>query len=99
MLIDLTKENYYTEIKTGLKLVEFYATWCSHCEKQEYELLKLDKVWIGQVDVDKEEELVIRNAIHSFPTFLIYNDGKEIERFIGYHSKEEIINNLMKYLK
>ena len=54
MLKTLTKENFNEEIKTGLKFVEFYAPWCSYCRKQEEVLKELDKIYIGQVDTEKE---------------------------------------------
>ena len=69
MLKTLTKDNFNEEIKTGLKLVEFYAPWCGYCRKQEEVLKELDKVYIGQVDTEEEVELAIRYSIHTFPTF------------------------------
>lgn len=98
MLKTLTKENFNEEIKTGLKLVEFYAPWCSYCRKQEEVLKELDKIYIGQVDTEKEAELAIRHSVHSFPTFLIFRNGKEVERFSGLRNKYDLMNTITKYL-
>ena len=98
MLKTLTKENFNEEIKTGLKLVEFYATWCGYCAKEEDELLQMDKIYVGQVDVDKNPELVKRLGIHSFPTFLVFQNGREMERFSGFRKKEDLMNILIKYM-
>lgn len=98
MFKTLTKENFNEEIKTGLKLVEFYAPWCSYCNKQEEVLKELDKIYIGQVDTEKEAELAIRYSVHSFPTFLIFRNGKEVERFSGLRNKYDLMNIIMKYL-
>ena len=98
MLNKLTNDNFDNEIKTGLKLVEFYAPWCGYCKKQESELEQMDKVWIGQVNTDEDAEIAIRHGIHSFPTFLVFNNGKEIERFSGLRNKEDLMKILMKYL-
>lgn len=98
MLKELTNNNFSDEIKDGLKLVEFYAPWCGYCKKQEEELEQMDKVWIGQVNTDDNAEIAIKYGIHSFPTFLVFNNGKEIERFSGYRKKEDLMNTLMKYL-
>lgn len=98
MLKTLTKENFNEEIKTGLKFVEFYAPWCSYCRKQEEVLKELDKIYIGQVDTEKEAELAIRYSVHSFPTFLIFRNGKEVERFSGLRNKYDLMNTITKYL-
>ena len=98
MLKELTNENFNDEIKTGLKCVEFFAPWCGYCKKQEDELKQMDKVWIGQVNTDDNAELAIRHGVHSFPTFLVFNNGKEVERFSGLRNKEDLMNILMKYI-
>lgn len=98
MLTKLTKDNFESETKSGLKLVEFFATWCGYCKKQEVELEQMDKVWIGQVNTDDDAELAIKYGIASFPTFLVMKDGKELARFSGLRSKEELMSILMKYI-
>lgn len=98
MITRLTKDNFENETKGGLKLVEFFATWCGYCKKQEPELEQMDKVWIGQVNADDENELAVKFGIAGFPTFLVMKDGKEVTRFSGLRSKEELMNILMKYV-
>lgn len=98
MLIELNTENFDNETKTGLKLVEFYAPWCGYCQKQENELKYLDKVWIGQVNADDNPSLTNKYKISSFPTFLVFNKGKEVRRFSGYRQKEELMNILLDWL-
>lgn len=98
MLKELNKDNFIDETARGLKLIEFYATWCGYCAEQEKELLQMDKIYIGQVDVDSNAELVKKLDIHSFPTFLIYENGREMERFSGYTKKEKLMEALIKYM-
>lgn len=98
MFKTLTKDNFYEEIKSGLKLIEFYTHWCGYCQKQEDVLKELNKIYIGQVDAEKEVELAMRYSIHSFPTFLIFRNGKEVERFSGLRNKYDLMNIIMKYL-
>ena len=98
MITKLTKDNFETETKGGLKLVEFFADWCGYCKKQEAELEQMDKVWIGKVNADDENELAIKHGIAGFPTFLVMKDGKEVTRFSGLRSKEELMNILMKFV-
>ena len=99
MLKELTKDNFDNETKEGLKVVEFFAPWCGYCKKQEEGLKNMDKVWVGQVNSDDNPELAIRHGIHSFPTFILFKDGKEVERFSGLRKKEDLMNIVMKHLR
>lgn len=98
MLKQLNKDNFKDELKNGLKLVEFYAPWCGYCKKQEDILQELDKVYVGQVNTDEDAELAIRYGIHSFPTFLVFKEGKEVERFSGLRNKFDLMNVVAKYI-
>ena len=98
MLKTLTKDNFNEEVKNGLKLIEFYAPWCGYFRKQNEILKELDKIYICQVDAEKEVELTIRYSIHSFPTFLVFRNGKEVERFSGLRNKYDLMNAITKYL-
>lgn len=97
MLKQLTADNFTNDTAEGLKLIEFYAPWCGYCKKQEEELNAMDKVWIGQVNADDNTELAIRFGIHSFPTFLVLKNGKEVQRFSGLRKKEDLMNIILKH--
>ena len=98
MLKILDKDNFKDETQKGVKLVEFFTTWCGYCKKQQPELEEMDKVWIGQVDADKSPAIAANYKVNSFPTFLILKDGEEVERFSGYHKKENLMNKVIKYI-
>ena len=42
-----------------------------------------DKVIIGKINVDEEQELAITNGVMSIPTVIFFKDGKEIDRKVG----------------
>ena len=98
MLKELNKTNFDEEIHKGLKLVEFYTSWCGYCKKQQIELEQMSKIWIGQIEADQNPELALRFKVNAYPTFLIFNNGKEVERFAGYKEKEILLEKIMKYL-
>lgn len=98
MLTELNTENFETEIWKGLKLVEFYTTWCGYCKKQKPELEKLEKIWIGLVDADESPAIAAKYDVSGFPTFIIFKDGKALDRFSGLRSKEFIMDKIMDYL-
>ena len=98
MLRELDINNFREETKDGVKLIEFYTSWCGYCKKQESELKEMDKVWIGQIDADNNEEIATQYGVNAFPTFIIMKNGQEKERFSGLRKKEEIMQKIMKYL-
>ena len=42
MIIELNEENFEQETKKGLKLIEFYTTWCMYCKNQRIELMDFE---------------------------------------------------------
>ena len=81
--------NYTEEIKSApVVLVEFYATWCPHCRKmmpimEDIKALLADNLKVLQFDIDKNEELADEMRVKSLPTFILYDDGKEVMRETG----------------
>ena len=69
-------------------LVEFFATWCPHCQKmmpvmeQIRELLG-NEVPVIQIDVDQNPEATQEVGIEGTPTFIIYKNGQEVWRHSG----------------
>jgi thioredoxin-like negative regulator of GroEL len=50
------------------------------------------------IDVDSEESLVKQFNIKSVPTFILFDDNKEINRVTGLKTKEEL-ENFINYKK
>ncbi|MBD5266110.1 MAG: thioredoxin family protein [Duncaniella sp.] len=79
----------------GTVLIEFYASWCPHCQRmmpvvaQVKELLG-DSVPVYQYDIDQNNEAANEARVQSIPTFIIYRDGEEMWRHSG-----EIDGNLL----
>ena len=94
-MIDLTKDNFDLEVldENTPVLVDFWTTWCGPCQMATPILEELDKehqnkVKFGKVNVDEEAALAQRFGIMSIPTVILFQDGKEIERIIGFNGKE-----------
>ena len=92
MEIKLTKDNYEKEISSkGIVIVDFFATWCGPCQMLSPILEELSsKYKVCKINVDEEQDLARQNSVMSIPTVFIYQDGKLINKFIGYKTKEEI---------
>lgn len=95
--INLTNKNFEEEVKEGIVLVDFFATWCGPCKMLAPVLSKIaeeykDKVKVGKVNVDDENELAVKYQIASIPTLILFKDGKPVKSLVGLHSKAEIEN-------
>ncbi len=86
-----SEEEFEKEIKEGNLIVDFSATWCGPCRMMEPVLKELSsKIKILKVDIDELEVLTRKLGIMSVPTMIIYKDGKEVKKVVGYHSLEEM---------
>lgn len=92
MEIKLNKENFLEEVNVeGIVIVDFFATWCGPCQMLGPILEELSTTYkVCKINVDENQELAIEHQVMSIPTVFIYKDGKQINKFIGYKTKEEI---------
>lgn len=95
MLIHLKDEKFNEEIKDGVVLVDFYADWCGPCKMvapiiEELANERSDTKFI-KVNVDEHEDIAKEYGIMSIPTMIVFKDGKEVKKNIGFIPKEEII--------
>ena len=78
----------------GVVLVDFYANWCGPCKMLRPVLSSVaethDDVKVVSIDVDEAENLAMSYGISSIPCIIKFKDGNELERSIGFKSKEEI---------
>ena len=99
MIHDLNEKNFDENIEYGIKLVEFYASWCPYCRQEDGVLNALNNIWIGKVNADNNSKLVSEHQIMGYPTFLLFKNGMERARFSGFHDKKEIEDIVSSYSK
>lgn len=73
-------------------LVDFWASWCEPCKMAEPVLEELSKqydgkVVIAKVNVDENRDLSIKYSVLSIPTTVMFVDGQEKGRQIGFGGK------------
>lgn len=106
MIHDLTADNF-DDIVLGSDqpvLVDFYAEWCGPCKAAAPIVDELaddyaDDLVVGKVDIDSQAELARRFNVMSIPTVLIFKDGEEVDRKIGFGGRsgyEDLISKVLK---
>ena len=100
---ELNEKDFQENIKEGVSIVDFYATWCMPCRMFAEILEEIDeeigdKINIFKVDVDSNESLSRKFGVMSIPTILIFKDGEMKEKHVGLWQKDDCIDTIKKYL-
>ncbi len=98
MLKKLDANNFAAEISANTTLVDFYADWCGPCKMiapiVEQIANERADITVGKVNVDFDAEIAIKYNVSSIPTLIVFKDGKEVSRAVGYRQKEDILSML-----
>lgn len=83
-------------VKDGVTVVDFFATWCGPCKMLSPVLEELEEdrsdFKVVKIDIDKEQALARSYGIMSVPTLILFKDGKEIAKKVGFMPKELLSN-------
>lgn len=90
-----TQEELDSSVKTGIWLVDFSATWCGPCRMLEPVLDKVsENNNVIKIDVDEAPEVAAKYGVMSIPTLIVFKNGKEITKSLGFIPEEEILKML-----
>lgn len=80
----------------GKILVKFGAPWCGPCQSvaPTLEAMATEGHQVFDVNTDEDQDSAIKYGIRGVPTFIVFNDGKEVKRTSGAQSKAALINLL-----
>ena len=99
----LTDKNFKEKTQNGVVLVDFFFFFFGPCRMLAPTLEKLsenykDKIHFYKVDVDQAELLARSFGILSIPTLIIFKDGKQVDKKIGFMSETDLAEWLEKWL-
>lgn len=96
-VIQLTSKNFEQEVKESRVpvLVDFWANWCGPCKMMGPVVEQIAEdmgtsAKICKINIDEQPELASQYNVMSIPTFILFKDGKEVNRKIGAMPKEEL---------
>ncbi len=102
MIYDIHSEKDFDETVGSAKgwvLLDFFATWCRPCKLMAPVLEKADEEMAGEVtfcrvDVDAMEDFAEPFQLVGVPTFILFRDGMEKGRIIGYNDSRTFMEKL-----
>jgi thioredoxin 1 len=100
MAIQITDATLDEVLKTDkLVMIDFWAEWCGPCRMvspiieqlaEEYK----DKVVIGKIDVDENNEATEKFGIRNIPTVLFIKNGQVVDKIIGAADKRFFVDKI-----
>mgnify|MGYP002630830496 CR=1 FL=1 len=102
-LVDITSvEQFNMEVKEGVSMVFYHASWCSKCAEQRPAVEMISEkgeynvVFFAEVEYEEHTDLVKAQKINGFPTIVIYKDGVENKRFAGKGHEQSTLEVALK---
>ena len=101
-LVHVTTDNFETEVLKAEQpvLVDFWASWCGPCRMLTPIIEQLageqTDVKVGKINVDEEPDLAARYGVMSIPTVIVFKNGEEAARSVGFKPKNELLKLLGK---
>ena len=96
--LQITKDNFEQEVLNSDKpvLIDFWAPWCGPCRMLSPTISEIaeeykDKVKVGKVNVDEEEELAAMFGVSSIPLLVVMKNGKVVNSSVGVRPKDQIV--------
>ena len=98
-VVNINENNFEEEVgKSSLPcIVDFWAEWCGPCKNLAPILEEIsdelkDKVKIGKINIDDNQELAAQFSIRSIPTIILFKDGNSIDTKVGLPPKKDLLD-------
>src|SRR4030043_198247 len=100
---DTSEKDFEEKVIKGATpvLVDFGASWCGPCKMAEPVLEELSdeykgKIGIAKLNVDENPAIAQKFGVMSIPTTILFKEGKELDRQVGFAGKQAFADLLKK---
>jgi thioredoxin 1 len=102
-LLTLNTSNFQQQTKSGVALIDFWASWCMPCKMMAPILNEVademgENAKICKVNVEDQQQLSSKFSVRNIPTLILLKNGKEIDRFVGVKQKDFLVKQIRKAL-
>jgi len=98
-ILTLTDKNFQQQTKNKVVIVDFWAAWCAPCRMMAPILNDVANELsgnsaVGKINIEEQKSLADKFSVRSIPTLILFQNGKEVKRFVGIKQKDFILKEI-----